>query len=47
MTRQALKEILEDSYASEVDEYLGRGWYERRSERPSGIIAMARRGGAF
>jgi putative transposase len=31
-TGQALKEILQDSYAIEVDEYLGRGWYERRSE---------------
>ena len=30
--RQAIKEILQDSHASELDEYLGRGWYERRSE---------------
>ena len=30
--RQAIKEILQGSYASEMDEYLGRGWYERRSE---------------
>ena len=31
-TREALKKILEESYASEVDEYLGRGWYERLGE---------------
>jgi len=31
-TRQALKEILESSYTNEVDEYLGRGWHERRSD---------------
>ena len=31
-TRQALKDILQESYSHEVDEYLGRGRYERRSE---------------
>jgi putative transposase len=31
-SRQAIKETLQESYAREVDEYLGRQWYERRSE---------------
>jgi len=30
--RQALKEILESTHTNEVDEYLGRGWDERRCD---------------
>ena len=31
-TRQALKEILENSYANAIDEHRGRRCYDRRSE---------------
>jgi transposase-like protein len=30
--REALKKILEDKVDKELEQYLGRGWYERRSE---------------
>jgi len=30
--REALKRILEDEVDKEVEQYLGRAWYERRGE---------------
>ena len=37
--REALKRILEDKVDKEVEQYLGRGWYERRGEGRSGGLS--------